>query len=124
MSPTNPAQSPALSRIPPLVQSKLSSRALETIEKVWKFVEEDCIPAEPIMEAQLTGDKRWTNPPLMKELRQKAKSLGLFNLFLPKTFKESPGFTNLEYACMAEIMGRCYWSAEVLPHSLFDTSHN
>jgi hypothetical protein len=49
----------------------------------------------------------------MHSLREKAKSKGLFNLFLPKHFKESPGLTNLEYACCAEIMGRVYWAQQV-----------
>jgi len=64
------------------------------------------------MRAQLAQD-RWKTPRLMHELRKKAKSLGLFNLFLPNHFEESPGLTNLEYACCAEIMGRCYWAAQV-----------
>ena len=58
------------------------------------------------MGRQLEG-QRWTVQPQMKELRKKAKVAGLFNLFLPKTFKESPGLTNLEYTCCAEIIGRC-----------------
>lgn len=105
-------ESPATARIPPAYKSKLSPKALETIDKVRQWVETECIPAEPIMNAQLRRS-RWVQPPLMVELRKKAKAAGLFNLFLPKPFEESPGLTNLEYACCAEIMGRCYWAAEV-----------
>jgi acyl-CoA dehydrogenase len=105
-------ESPALARIPPWAKAKLSPKAIETIIKVHTWVETECIPAEPIMKAQLAQD-RWTTPPLMKSLRTKAKAAGLFNLFLPKHFKESRGLTNLEYACCAEIMGRCYWAAQV-----------
>ena len=51
----------------------------------------------------------------MHSLRQKAKTKGLWNLFLPKHFPESPvGLTNLEYACCAEIMGRTYWAAQTM----------
>jgi alkylation response protein AidB-like acyl-CoA dehydrogenase len=105
---------PAFHRIPPWVKAKLSPIAIEKIQKVYDFVETECIPAEPIMKAQIaeTG-KRWTTQPLMHELREKAKAAGLFNLFLPNHFEESPGLTNLEYSCCAEIMGRVYWAAQV-----------
>jgi len=105
-------QHPALSRIPASFQSKLSPQAVEKIIKVYDWVETECIPAESMMEKQLEGH-RWVVQPKMKELRRRARQAGLFNLFLPKTFKESPGLTNLEYACCAEIMGRCFWAAEV-----------
>lgn len=107
-------EGPAFQRIPPWVKAKLSPKAIETIQKVHDWVETECIPAEPIMKAQLAENgKRWTTQPLMHELRHKAKAQGLFNLFLPNHFKESPGLTNLEYACCAEIMGRVYWAQQV-----------
>lgn len=66
------------------------------------------------MKAQIAEvGKRWTTQQLMHELREKAKKAGLFNLFLPNHFKESPGLTNLEYSCCAEIMGRVYWAQQV-----------
>jgi len=103
---------PAFTRIPPWVKAKLSPKAIELIQKVHDWVETECIPAEPIVKAQL-AKSRWKTPDLIRELRKKAKARGLFNLFLPKSFVESPGLTNLEYACCAEIMGRCYWAAQV-----------
>jgi alkylation response protein AidB-like acyl-CoA dehydrogenase len=106
------ADHPAIARIPVTVRAKLSPKAVEIIQKVHDWVENECIPAEELMERQLEGH-RWTVQPKMRELRERAKAAGLFNLFLPKTFKESPGLTNLEYACCAEIMGRCYWASEV-----------
>lgn len=108
------AEHPAISRIPATVKARISPEAIEIITKVHDWVEQECIPAEGLMERQLEG-QRWTVQPKMKELRKKAKAAGLFNLFLPKNFKESPGLTNLEYACCAEIMGRCLWAAEVSP---------
>lgn len=107
-------ESPTTARIPPAFKAKLSPKALEIIEKVYQWVETECTPAEPIMKSQLAQvGKRWVQPPLMTELRKKAKDQGLFNLFLPHHFVESPGLTNLEYACCAKIMGRVYWAAEV-----------
>ena len=107
---------PALAHIPVWTQEKLSPKAVETIKKVHAWVENECIPAEPIVKAQIEQDKKteWKTPQLIVELREKAKKEGLFNLFLPKSFGDlSPGLTNLEYSCCAEIMGRCYWAAQV-----------
>jgi acyl-CoA dehydrogenase len=105
---------PAFDRIPPWVLAKLTPLAISKIQSVYNFVEENCIPLEPIMKAQISSpDKRWTTPPLMHDLRKKAQAAGLWNLFLPKHFENSPGLTNLEYACCAEIMGRVYWAAQV-----------
>lgn len=103
---------PALENVPASIRRKLSAKAVDTILKVHHWVETECIPAELMMDEQLQGD-RWTVQPKMRELRSRARSAGLFNLFLPKTFEESPGLTNLEYACCAMIMGRCFWAAEV-----------
>ncbi|KAH8601499.1 acyl-CoA dehydrogenase family member 10 [Bisporella sp. PMI_857] len=108
-------EGPAFAHIPPWVKSKLRPVAVEKIQKVYDFVETECIPAEPIMKAQIAEvGKRWTTQPLMHELREKAKALGLFNLFLPNHFKESPGLTNLEYSCCAELMGRVYWAQQTM----------
>lgn len=46
-------------------------------------------------------------PPIIEELKAKARSLGLWNLFLHKGYPEGPGLTNLEYATLCEITGRC-----------------
>ncbi|KAF9437933.1 hypothetical protein BGZ76_010476 [Entomortierella beljakovae] len=87
---------------------EISPRAKELQKKLIDFVENDCLPAEEIYESQVgTGDQRWkTVPPIMEHLKAKAKSLGLWNLFLPKYYPEGPGLTNLEYATLCEITGR------------------
>ena len=103
---------PAFSRIPPWVKAKLRPFAIEKIQQVYDWVENECIPAERIYKKQLEGD-RWKTPAIIHELRRKAKAQGLFNLFLPNHFVESPGLTNLEYSCCAEIMGRVYWAPQV-----------
>lgn len=103
---------PAFARIPPWVKAKLRPIAIEKIQQVHDWVETECIPAERIYKKQLEGS-RWTTPAIIHDLRKKAKAQGLFNLFLPNHFEESPGLTNLEYSCCAEIMGRVYWAAQV-----------
>ncbi|KAK5169780.1 uncharacterized protein LTR77_005758 [Saxophila tyrrhenica] len=116
---------PAFARIPPWVQQKLSAKAVETIKKVHHWMETEVIPAEPILKAQISQpEKRWKTPPIMKELREKAKKEGLFNLFLPKSFGDlSPGLTNLEYSCCAEIMGKVYWGAMTMNCHAPDTGN-
>lgn len=105
---------PAFSRIPPWVKAKLRPIATERIQQVYDWVETECIPAERIYKAQLKESKtRWETPAIIHDLRKKAKAQGLWNLFLPNHFVESPGLTNLEYSCCAEIMGRVYWAAQV-----------
>ena len=105
---------PAFARTPAWVQEKLSPKAVEIIKKVHHWVENECVPAEPIVKRQLEKHGRWKMAPLIRELREKAKREGLFNLFLPKTFGNlSPGLTNLEYSCCCELLGRVYWAAMV-----------
>lgn len=62
-------------------------------------------------------ETRWTIPPLMEELKKKARQAGLWNLFLPGV----SGFSQLEYAPMAEEMGRCPFSSEIFNCSAPDT---
>ncbi|KAI9375806.1 acyl-CoA dehydrogenase/oxidase [Aspergillus egyptiacus] len=104
---------PPFKTLPAWVLSKLRPIAISKIQAVHDWVETECIPADSIMRAQI-AQNRWHMPPLMKELREKAKARGLFNLFLPHHFEGSPGLTNLEYACCAEIMGRVYWAAQTM----------
>ena len=88
--------------------------------QVEKFVEDECVPGDVLYHAQLgEGEKRWTTyPPVIDELKARAKKLGLWNLFLPKNhFKEGAGFSNLEYGLMAEYMGKCRTGSEVSPSS-------
>ena len=62
-------------------------------------------------------DTMWTSPPFLEELKEKARKAGLWNLFLPGV----SGLTQLEYAPMAEEMGRSPYSSEVFNCSAPDT---
>lgn len=82
--------------------------------------------ADPVLEAQLgSGDSRWDHyPTIIDELKQKARALGLWNMFLPKGhYKESPGFTNLEYGLMAEWLGKSKAASEAVNCSAPDTGN-
>ena len=73
-----------------------------------------------------TGDPAnlWRPWPGISDLKSKAKAAGLWNLFLPHEYGAfSPGLSNLQYAPLAEIMGRVPWSSEVFNCSAPDTGN-
>ncbi|KAI9700336.1 MAG: hypothetical protein M1836_002351 [Candelina mexicana] len=112
--------------IPIIARGWVSDRAKQTLQTVERFVEEECIPADAVFAAQLgEGSKRWsTHPPIVDELKEKAKKLGLWNLFLPKNhFKEGAGFTNLEYGLMAEYLGKSRVASEATNCAAPDTGN-
>lgn len=79
-----------------------------------------------MLEAQIgEGDNRWeTHPSIVEELKDKARKLGLWNMFLPKGFyAESPGWTNVEYALMAEWLGRSRSASEACNCAAPDTGN-
>lgn len=103
-----------------LVLNNIGFSVLISYEQVERFVEQECIPADPVFHAQLgEGEKRWsTYPPVIDDLKAKAKKLGLWNMFLPKShFKEGAGFSNLEYGLMAEYLGKSRVASEVREHA-------
>ena len=82
--------------------------------------------ADPVLEAQVgTGDARWeAHPPIVDDLKKKARALGLWNMFLPKGhYKESPGWTNLEYGLMAEWLGKSRVASEAVNCAAPDTGN-
>jgi len=101
----------------------MSRRAEELRQRVTAFMEEHIYPAEEVYERQLEElPSRWHVPPIMEELKAKAKAQGLWNLFLPK--REFPdSLSNLEYAHLCEIMGRSPIGPEPFNCSAPDTGN-
>lgn len=116
----------ASDKIPILAKDAVSDRAKETLNLIQDFIEKVCIPNDTVYFAQLgDGEERWTTyPPVIDDLKAKAKKLGLWNLFLPRNhFKEGAGFTNLEYGLMAEYMGRSRIASEACNCAAPDTGN-
>ncbi|WP_394750430.1 acyl-CoA dehydrogenase family protein [Spongiimicrobium salis] len=99
------------------------SKALQ--KKLQSFMEAHILPVEDEVYAFHTNpEHRWKTWPGLEALKQKAKEADLWNLFLPKGYGDlSPGLSNLEYAPLAEIMGRVIWSSEVFNCSAPDTGN-
>jgi acyl-CoA dehydrogenase len=90
------------------MEFELSDRCKELRERLLAFMDEHVYPAESVYREQLlaSGDPH-SHPPVMEELKERARDLGLWNLFLPHDAADlsAPGLSNVEYAPLAEIMG-------------------
>ncbi|WP_446667007.1 acyl-CoA dehydrogenase family protein [Flexivirga sp. B27] len=92
--------------------------------RVREFLDTEITPAEPVFEEQLAAaDDRWawSSRPILTELQDKAKSAGLWNLFLPGD--NGAGLTNLQYAPVAEITGRSFLAPAVFNCAAPDTGN-
>ena len=103
---------------------EFSPKVQDLQERLLSFMDQYVYPNEILHAQQVSAGDRWEPPAIMDELKSKAKKAGLWNLFLPKTYGEfSPGLTTLEYAPLAEIMGRVLWAPEVFNCSAPDTGN-
>jgi acyl-CoA dehydrogenase len=81
----------------------------QRIETLESFLAERIAPSEATFQEQLAAQENrweWSTVPVLEELRQEARDLGLWNVFLPREHADSPGLSNLEYAPLAEVTGR------------------
>lgn len=101
-----------------------SNKVKELEQKLTRFMEEYVYPNESLYEQQLDEQEtRFSGiPPIMEELKAKAKEQGLWNLFLPES-ERGAGLTNLEYAPLCEIMGRSLIGPEVFNCNAPDTGN-
>ena len=101
-----------------------SQKVKDLQEKLTAFMGAYVYPNESVYEQQLNEqESRWSAvPPIMEELKEKAKAEGLWNLFLPES-EYGAGLTNLEYAPLCEIMGRSLIGPEVFNCSAPDTGN-
>ena len=102
----------------------LRSEAQELLVRVSNFLENEVAPNEAKFHEQIkTDEDRWNYfPEIVEELKDKAKSQGLWNLFLPES-EFGAGLTNYEYAHLAEQMGKYSLGSEVFNCSAPDTGN-
>ncbi len=101
---------------------ELSDRARELQERLLTFMDEHVYPAEPVWAHQAVRTGKRVQPTIMEELKAEARRRGLWNLFLPDD-EHGAGLTNLDYAPLAEIMGRTRIAPEACNCSAPDTGN-
>ena len=102
---------------------EFSVRTTRYLEQLGAFMDAHVLPNESVYAEQLAASiSRWTIPPIMEELKAKARREGLWNLFLPES-EFGPGLTNVEYAPLCELMGKSPIAPEVFNCSFPDTGN-
>ncbi|AHK14615.1 MAG: acyl-CoA dehydrogenase family protein [Thalassolituus sp.] len=100
-----------------------SPKAQEYIKRVSEFMKNEIDPIEESYLRELHSlDDKWVVLPIIEELKAKAKAAGLWNLFFPNE-SHGVGLTNLEYAPLAEIMGRSFIASEIFNCNAPDTGN-
>src|SRR5690606_4119028 len=91
--------------------------------KLGAFMEQHVVPRLADWQREVEAGV-WP-PSMIEPLKERAKAEGLWNLFLPGLADDEPGtrLTNLEYAPLAEIMGRVFWASEIFNCSAPDTGN-
>lgn len=100
-----------------------TDRAKSLIERLSGFMDRYVYPNERVYHEQIaaSGDP-FHHTEVIDDLKAKARAEGLWNLFLPDN-EYGAGLTNLEYAPLAELMGRVPWAAEVFNCAAPDTGN-
>ena len=103
-----------------------SNKVTELEARLTRFMDDNIYPAEPVYAAEVAENRRRGNPwvatKIMEELKTRARSAGLWNLFLPES-EYGAGLTNLEYAPLCEIMGRSWIAPEAFNCNAPDTGN-
>ncbi|KAB0267472.1 acyl-CoA dehydrogenase family protein [Microvirga brassicacearum] len=98
-----------------------SARTTELLERLGAFMDAYIYPNERRYHEEIEAD-RWGHPPILEELKAKAKAANLWNLFLPDSH-HGAGLSNVEYAPLCEMMGRVHFSSQVFNCSAPDTGN-
>lgn len=105
------------------MEFEYSKKTKMYMEQLTDFMNKHIYPAESLFAEQLNqGPTRWQVPPIMEELKVKARERGLWNLFLPES-ERGAGLSNLDYAPLCEIMGRSPIGPEAFNCSAPDTGN-
>ena len=126
----------SIAKAPPT--NALKSKTL--LHRLTSFMKDHVFPSEETLDLHASGPQRWTIHPLIEELKLKAKSAGLWNLWLPQSLSSKlthlisssdsdeswllgPGLTCEEYGPVCELTGRSPWGPEVFNCSAPDTGN-
>ncbi len=105
------------------MEFEFSEKTKDFRARIEAFMDELVYPNEATFHEQLeAAESRWSVPPIMEELKEEARSRGLWNLFLPDS-DLGAGLTNLEYAPRCEVMGRSPMAPEVFNCNAPDTGN-
>jgi acyl-CoA dehydrogenase len=106
---------------------EFSDASLQYQARLGAFMDEHIYPREREYAEELhAAENRFAPLPIMDALKEKAKAAGLWNLFIPPSlaqFADHDGLSNLDYAPLAEMMGRVLWSPEVFNCNAPDTGN-
>jgi acyl-CoA dehydrogenase len=99
-----------------------SPLAREYMARLSDFMDEHVYPVEHDYYDHVdNAPNRWATVPLMEDLKEKARAQGLWNLFMPRD--HGGELSNLDYAPLAEIMGRVLWAPEIFNCNAPDTGN-
>lgn len=106
----------------------MSAKQTQWLDRVQSFMTKHVRPAVPLYKQQDAAGGRWKLIPVVEDLKKKARAEGLWNMFLPPSSHEDDefhgaGLSNLEYAPLAEQMGRIGWASQVFNCSAPDTGN-
>jgi alkylation response protein AidB-like acyl-CoA dehydrogenase len=102
------------------VDFRPSPRAAELVERLRAFIQEQILPLEPeLLRRQRLQSDPWAELPELEELKARARAAGLWNLFLPS----HSGLRVVDYALLAEEMGRSFLAPEVFNCNAPDTGN-
>ena len=101
---------------------ELSPKVVDLLERVSKFMDQNIYPNEEKIAAEIAEGDRWQPSQILEGIKAKAKSEGLWNLFLPESDRGA-GLTNYEYGHLCELMGRTQFGPEAFNCSAPDTGN-
>jgi acyl-CoA dehydrogenase len=101
----------------------ISSEGREVLSRIRSFMRDRVAPLERLFDEQVAAAANpWLTPPVLDQLKEEARREGLWNLFLAP-LSEGPALNNLDYAPIAEEMGRIVWASEVFNCNAPDTGN-
>jgi acyl-CoA dehydrogenase len=100
----------------------ISDRVKPLIADINAYIQDYVVPNEAAFAEQVNAGGRWTVPEAMELMKEKAKERGLWNFFLPDS-ERGAGMNNVDYAHIAEILGKYPLSSEAMNCSAPDTGN-